>query len=402
MRSRNERENVRILCGMNVIVLSHLRWDFVFQRPQHLMTRCARTNPVLFVEEPIFDADVPCLKAHEPRTGLTVLTPHLPAGLSDHEQSQMQERLLTQYLGKHKVGEFVLWYYTPMAVGFTRTLNPEAVVYDCMDELSGFRGAPPGLRAAEAELFRRADLVFTGGQSLYRAKQSQHPSVHCFPSSIERDFFAGAREPHPEPADQAAIPHPRLGYSGVIDERMNIDLIAALAAARPDWHIVMLGPVVKISESDLPRLANIHYLGGKPYQLLPAYMAGWDVGVLPFAENEATRFISPTKTPEYLAAGLPVVSTPITDVVEQYGSAGLVAIAKNTDEFVHAVSDVLPTRHSRERLARADAFLAKMSWDLTWSRMLKLIQAARRRKTVPQVAQTDPGLLVKPYPAVGD
>jgi glycosyltransferase involved in cell wall biosynthesis len=387
---------------MNVIVLSHLRWDFVFQRPQHLMTRCAQRNQVWFWEEPIFDAAAPHVELRAPRAGLHVLAPHLPAGLSDDKQWETQEGLLADCLVEHSVESYVLWYYTPMALQFTRTLRPKAVVYDCMDELSAFRGAPPGLRAAEAELLVRADLVFTGGRSLYRAKQNQHPSVHCFPSSIEREFFASARQLHTEPNDQAPIPHPRFGYCGVIDERMDLDLIAAVAHARPDWHIVMLGPVVKIGESDLPRLPNIHYLGGKQYQQLPAYMAGWDAGLLPFARNESTRFISPTKTPEYLAAGLPVVSTPITDVIDPYGREGLVAIAENPQEFIDKLSAALPTCHCTKRLAKVDRFLARTSWDLTWFHMSDLIEAAMRRKAASQVARTHSGLLVQPRPAVGD
>ena len=387
---------------MNVIVLSHLRWDFVFQRPQHLMTRCAHDNQVFFWEEPVFDSSTPCVKVKQSPQGVHLLVPQLPAGLAEDEQWEAQEELLTNFLAQNAVQDYVLWYYTPLAMHFTRKLKPKAVVYDCMDELSAFRGAPPGLRAAEAELFSRADLVFTGGQSLFRAKQNQHPSVHCFPSSIDREFFSQARHQHAEPDDQAAIQHPRLGYCGVIDERMDLELLASVAEARPDWHIVMVGPVVKISESDLPRPHNIHYLGAKQYQQLPLYMAGWDAGLLPFARNESTRFISPTKTPEYLAAGLPVVSTPITDVVDPYGHEGLVAIAENPEEFIQQTSAALPARHSAKRLAKADAFLSQMSWDLTWSRMFHLIEDAMRHRAASQVARTHSGLLVQPQPAVGD
>jgi UDP-galactopyranose mutase len=245
-----------------------------------------------------------------------------------------------------------------------------------MDELSGFRGAPSGLRTAEAELFACADLVFTGGQSLYQSKRRQHHSVHCFPSSIDREFFASARRIHAEVKDQANITHPRLGYCGVIDERMDLDLIAEVAERRPDWQLVMLGPVVKIAESDLPRQSNIHYLGAKEYRTLPSYLAGWDVGLLPFARNESTRFISPTKTPEYLAAGLPVVSTPITDVVEPYGTKQLVEIAETAEQFVESIEKAMSARNSPDRLARVDRFLSRMSWDLTWEQMNRLIQEA--------------------------
>jgi UDP-galactopyranose mutase len=351
---------------MDFVTLSHLRWKFVFQRPQHLMTRCAKKNRVFFWEEPIFDApQAAFLKVEEAGPQLRVVVPHLPTGLSEAEAWQVQEWLLSELVAEHSIREHVLWYYTPMARHFSRNLRPAAIVYDCMDELSAFRGAPPGLRSAEAELFACADLVFTGGQTLYESKKLQHHSAHCFPSSIDREFFGAARTIRIEPQDQAHIPHPRIGYCGVIDERMDLDLLAAVADRHRDWQIILIGPVAKISESDLPRRENIHYLGGREYQSLPTYFSGWDVGILPFALNESTRFISPTKTPEYLAAGLPVVSTPITDVVEPYGTQDLVEIATGPDQFVGGIERAVSTRNSRERLARADFFLKRMSWDLT-------------------------------------
>jgi UDP-galactopyranose mutase len=359
---------------MDFLVLSHLRWNFVFQRPQHLMTRCSHFNRVFFWEEPYFDAEAAYVEVQTPSPNLQVAVPHLPSGLSQSEIWELQEYLLNRFMTEKAIHDYVLWYYTPMARHFSRTLVPTAIVYDCMDELSGFRGAPPGLRAAEAELFSRADLVFTGGQTLYESKKLQHPSVHCFPSSIDREFFGTARQISTDPEDQASIPRPRIGYCGVIDERMDTDLLAAVADARPEWQIVMIGPVVKIADSDLPQRGNIHYLGPKDYRTLPSYLAGWDVGLLPFAQNESTRFISPTKTPEYLAAGLSVVSTPITDVVEPYGTQQLVEIAATAEQFVQCTDRAICSRDSETRLTRVDQFLSRNSWDLTWQRMRALIE----------------------------
>jgi Glycosyl transferases group 1 len=360
---------------MDFLVLSHLRWNFVFQRPQQLMTRCSKANRVFFWEEPIFDAEVASVAVEEACDGVLVAVPHLPPGLPDDEICRIQEWMLGEFVAERGLERPVLWYYTPMALGFSRTIESSVIVYDCMDELSAFRGAPPGLRALESELLARADLVFTGGQSLFESKKTHHPFVHCFPSSIDRTFFETARRIKADPEDQAGIPRPRLGYCGVVDERMDTGLLRALADARPNWHIVIVGPVVKIDEKDLPRRDNIHYVGGKEYRLLPAYMAGWEVGLLPFAKNESTRFISPTKTPEYLAAGLPVVSTSIADVVRPYGSRGLVHIADTCDEFVAAVETAIASRNSAKRLAEVDAFLAHTSWDQTWARMSELIHA---------------------------
>jgi UDP-galactopyranose mutase len=299
--------------------------------------------------------------------------------------------MIDRLFAEHQIREYVLWYYTPMALGWTRHLKPVATVYDCMDELSAFRNAPRALRDREAELFRRADLVFTGGQSLYEAKRDQHQNVYAFPSSIDRAHFAEARKPMDDPADQANIPHPRMGFFGVVDERFDIELLDGISEARPDWHFVIIGPVVKIDEADLPRRENIHYLGGKSYKELPAYLAGWDVAALLFARNESTRFISPTKTPEYLAAGKPVVSTSIRDVVRPYGKLELVRIADNVADFVKAAAEIGMDEQADDSvwLARVDEFLSKISWDRTWGEMAELIGevAASRRATIAATAQ---------------
>ena len=366
----------------DLICLSHLRWDFVWQRPQHLMSRFARDRRVFFVEEPIREDTEPRLEVSEKQGGVKVAIPHLPHGLSPDQAEAAQAELLRGMLEKHEVAEYVLWYYTPMAIPCTEELEPLAVVYDCMDELSLFRGAPPELLDRESKLLAAADLVFTGGQSLYEAKRERHPRVHPFPSSIEAEHFRQAREAHPadtEPADQRDLPRPRLGYFGVIDERLDLDLLAAMADARPDWQIVMVGPVVKIDPESLPRRANLHYLGMKGYADLPSYLAGWDVALMPFAQNESTRFISPTKTPEYLAGGRPVVSTPIRDVVKPYGEERLVEIADGPEEFVAAVERSLLQVGSGgggEWLGRVDELLSRGSWSRTWREMSELIDAA--------------------------
>lgn len=364
---------------MDTVVFSHLRWNFVYQRPQHLLSRCAASHRVLFVEEPIFlDGISPRLQIRATKSSVTVAVPELPHGLNPAAVTIEQERLLTDYLRTNHISEPVLWYYTPMALEFTSTITASAIVYDCMDELSAFRGAPPGIRDAEHRLLRRADLVFTGGRSLFEAKRRSHPSVHFFPSSIDFQHFADGRRGISEPPDQVGIAHPRLGYSGVIDERMDIPLLDAITQLRPDWQFIMIGPIAKISKADLPQRDNLHFLGPQQYGDLPAFFSGWDVALLPFARNEATRFISPTKTPEYLAAGLPTVSTSIKDVVHSYGNFGLVSIADEPKEFI-AACERLMRQSPQERKKwqqRADAFISTGSWDHTWKEMQHLIDAA--------------------------
>jgi UDP-galactopyranose mutase len=337
----------------DLVCLSHLRWNFVYQRPQHLLTRCAKKRRVFVIEEPIFDSDQDAkLDIIQHESGVWVVVPHLPENLTESAINSIQQRLIDQLFAEVQIHNYILWYYTPMAMAFTRHLEPLVTVYDCMDELSLFAGAPPSLKACEAELFKRAELVFTGGQSLYEVKRNQHPNVYAFPSSIDKAHFAQARNFKADPLDQADIPHPRLGFFGVIDERMDLELLALLAEAKPNWHLVIIGPVVKIDPAILPRHKNIHYLGGKNYQELPDYIAGWDVALLPFARNESTRFISPTKTPEYLAAGKPVVSTSIRDVVNPYGQMDMVYIADTVAQLVTAIEAALNQNSDPSWLAK--------------------------------------------------
>jgi glycosyltransferase involved in cell wall biosynthesis len=324
---------------------------------------------VFFVEEPLFDAtDRSHVTVTEAQPQVYVVVPHL----TDADRSRsadLQRQLLDEVIAAERVHPDVLWYYTPMSLQFSDHLNAPAVVYDCMDELSNFAGAPPGLRAAERTLLERAGVVFTGGRSLYEAKKHLHPNIHPFPSSVDAEHFAMARcADAGDPPDQSPIPRPRIGFFGVLDERLDHELISALAALRPDWHFVLLGPIVKIDPASLPQSANIHYLGQKSYGELPGYLSGWDVAMLPFARNEATRYISPTKTPEYLAGGRPVVSTSIPDVVHPYGDLGLARIADTPAEFAAAIDAAL-AEDPADRLRAADTLLATMSWDATWQAM---------------------------------
>jgi len=357
----------------DLIVFSHLRWDFVFQRPQHLMTRYATHRRVYFVEEPIYEKAVnPRLDLRLTKENLTIVVPHLPENLSYLEKTEILRSLIDELIEDEMMEHYSLWYYTPLAIPYSDHLKPKVTIYDCMDELSKFKGADPSLEEKELQLLSKADLVFTGGQSLYEAKRERHSRVHAFPSAIDSAHFMKARTEQPDPVDQKHIPHPRLGFVGVIDERMNLKLIKEMAQLRPQWQFVMLGPVVKIDPETLPQLKNIHYLGMKSYSDLPSYLANWDCALMPFAKNEATRYISPTKTPEYLAAGLPVISTSIRDVVEPYGKNQLVEIADTAEGFIQHAEKFFKTGRTPDRLQKIDRFLKNLSWDETWRHMASL------------------------------
>ena len=357
---------------------SHLRWNFVFQRPQHLMCRFSRDMNVIYWEEPIDigPKETAFLQVREAQDApnVRVVVPHLPEGMPEDAREAALSRLLDAHVASIR-GSLIAWYYTPMMLPFSRDIDPDLTVFDAMDELSKFKFAPPKLLRLEQELIDRSDIVFTGGSSLYEAKKGRHDNVHCFPSSVDRAHFCKARARQFDPADQEDLPRPRLGFYGVIDERFDTELLDTVAQMRPDWSFVMVGPVVKIAQEDLPKRPNIHYLGGKTYAELPAYLSGWDVALMPFAMNESTQFISPTKTPEYLAGARPVVSTPVKDVVRHYGQLEGVKIAATPEEFVAACEKALELANHPEGgwLAQADLLLSASSWDTTQARMAGLI-----------------------------
>jgi glycosyltransferase involved in cell wall biosynthesis len=369
-------KDFKLLNSNTLVCFSHLRWNFVYQRPQHLISRFAKHIRVFFVEEPFFHARQDEITYLETEENLTVVQLYLKGKPEQSDVISRQQQFLSRLFNDEKIVNAIFWYYTPMAVPFTEHLTPVFVVYDCMDELSAFKFATPKLKEFETELFSKADVVFTGGYSLFESKKKQHPKTYCFPSSIDYDHFHQARAITFDPPDQDSIPHPRLGFYGVIDERLDIALLEKVARLRRDWQFILVGPVIKIDPSQLPNFHNIHYLGQKKYDELPHYLAGWDLAIIPFAHNESTRFISPTKTPEYLAGGKPVISTPVIDIIRPYGNKGLVRIAGTPEEFIRVAQEELSVTDRSEWLEKTDEFLAQSSWDKTWSEMINIINTS--------------------------
>lgn len=364
---------------MDLVCFSHLKWNFVYQRPQHLMRRFATRYRVFFIQEFCDDPSGDGYGITQSEEQVWIVTPYLRPGDRDNERDR-QRKVIDQLFREQQVREYVCWYYTPISMLFSDHLQPMLTIYDCMDELAAFKFADPQLGKAEQLLFSKADLVFTGGNSLYEAKKYQHPNVHSFPSSIDHSHFSISRGSPQAYADQEKIPRPRLGFFGVIDERFDIELVAGSADLEPDWHFILIGPVVKIDPGILPRRDNLHYLGSRTYKELPGYLAGWDIALIPFALNESTRYISPTKTPEYLAAGKPVISTAITDVIHPYGEMGLVHIVANAAELVEKAREELQKSDRSEWLSKVDAQLATNSWDITWGRMEELMERELQNK----------------------
>lgn len=369
-------------CGPRpgIVVFSHLRWNFVWQRPQQFLSRFAAHQPVLFVEEPVIDLPEghdPWLEMGTAAPSVTVAKVHLAALMNDSPKRGLELRRFTRMAieasnGTSRFNSPLLWYYTPLdALWSLGHFENCGIVYDCMDELSQFKNAPPRLLEAERQLLKVADIVFTGGYELWRAKREQHPNVHFFGCGVEADHFGQARHDKTTvPADVRDLQGPVLGWFGVVDERMDCELIRRIAELRPEWSMAMIGPVVKIDPADLPKARNIHWLGARGYKELPAYCKGFDVCMMPFALNEATQYINPTKALEYMATGKPVISTPVADVVHQY--ANIIYVEKDAEGFVARIEEVLanPDAERRDRgLARASS----SSWDSTVSRMQALI-----------------------------
>ena len=344
------------------------------------MTRFAKVTHVYFIEEALTRGDDTSLEVSIVAPNLFRLVPHLREGLTEDEQVTHQKELLARFFIEHDITQYIFWYYSPMALAVSDHFNPALVVYDCMVDLASFRFSPPSVRDREMELMRKADLVFTGGQSLYEARKNRHPDVHVIPGSVDAEHFRQGRMHMEEPHDQERIPHPRIGFFGVIDERIDYVLLEQVARRKPQWHFVMVGPVAKGMYNALPKLPNIHWLGMKHYDELPSYTAGWDLAMLPYAHNQATRYVNPNKMPEYLAGGKPVIATPITDVLRQYGRNGLVNIAGTPEEFIRVATAEFENHDREEWMEKVDEWLSHQSWDTTHQRMMYHITRRLKEK----------------------
>lgn len=365
-----------------ILAFSHLRWNFVWQRPQQFLSRFAENQPVLFVEEPIHDLEPgqePTLEIQNVADRITVAVPHLPKDATwegSHEAfRELTRRAIDAVNTDGKFDEPLHWYYSPMMVEWSMGHFPSSgIVYDCMDELSQFRGAPANLVQNERRLIDNADVVFTGGYELYEKKSRQHDNAHCFGCGVEYDHFARAQDKSGRiPKDVMDLKRPIVGWFGVIDERVDYDLLREAAALRPDYSFVLVGPVVKVDPASLPQAENLHWLGGRDYKELPDYCRAFDVCMMCFAINEATEFINPTKALEYLATGKPVISTPVRDVVRQYSD--LVEIVGTPQEFVEAI-DRLVQDPNTERIQKGVDKARECSWEGTVSQMRELIRQA--------------------------
>lgn len=348
----------------DMIVFCHLRWQFVYQRPQHIISRLASNMKVLFIEEPVHHHHDDNLSGN-----LMVITEKLHVLQPYVKDIESIIAILPHYIKNKTIP--IGWFYSASFSPLLEQINFETVIYDCMDELSLFKGASVHLINQEKYLMAHADIVFTGGKSLYESKKQLHSNVYCFPSSVDEAHFAQALNGISPAADIASLPKPIVGYYGVIDERIDLDLLHKCAKKLPDVSFVMIGPLAKIEDADLPKENNIHYLGMKSYNELPHYLKAFDIAMMPFALNDATKYISPTKTLEYMAAGKPIISTKITDVVRDYSQS--VTLIENEGEFCDAIETLL-TKKRLEMEMEYNKILEKTSWNATADKMETIIK----------------------------
>jgi glycosyltransferase involved in cell wall biosynthesis len=348
----------------DMIVFCHLRWQFVYQRPQHIISRLSSTMKILFIEEPLHQ------HTKENSGNLIKVSEMLHVLQPNVDNIESIAGILPEYIKNKSIP--VGWFYSASFSPLLEQLNFETVVYDCMDELSLFKGAPAHLINQEKYLMAHADVIFTGGKSLYESKKQLHANVHCFPSSVDQTHFAQALNGITVPNDVINLQSPVVGYYGVIDERIDLELLHETAKRLPNVSFVMIGPLAKIEESDLPKESNIHYLGMRSYDELPNYLKAFDVAMMPFALNDATKYISPTKTLEYMAAGKPIISTKIIDVVRDYSRC--VSLIETADEFCEAITFLFDKTDRQSLELEYYKILQKTSWDATADKMKSIIK----------------------------
>ena len=365
--------------NFDLVVFSHLRWKFVYQRPQHLVTRLARYHKVLYVEEPlsVLNGNYGTSNVFEPIENVIVIQPHINSIKDTSTLTGIVSSMASRYLDR----PYVIWTYSPAFIDIISSLHSQAIIYDCMDELSAFKGADLSLKIQERQLFQIADMVFTGGKSLYEAKKPHHPETHLFPSSVDHHHFVSALKAETLiPPDIKRLAKPVIGYYGVIDERLDYDLIYEVSRLLPDYSFVFVGPIAKIDQTELPQAKNIHYLGEKHYSQLPGYLKAFDIAMMPFNQGESTRYISPTKTLEFMAARKTIVSTPIPDIQAQYHD--VIALGTGAVEFADQINNLLneSTKNRALRLRNEQQFIRATSWDKTAEKMTSLIYQMLEKK----------------------
>lgn len=348
----------------DMIVFCHLRWHFVYQRPQHIISRISKTMKTLFIEEPLYNNE------SKESGNLIIINDMLHVLQPNVKDIESIAAIIPEYVKNKDIP--VGWFYSAIFCPLSECIDFETIVYDCMEELSLLKGSAKNVINQEKYLISNADIIFTSGKSLYELKKQWHTNVHCFPSSVDEPHFAKALNGIKVADDVANLQSPIVGYYGVIDERIDFALLHETALKLPNVSFVMIGPLSKIEKNDLPQEDNIHYLGMKSYNELPHYLKAFDIAMIPFAVNDTTKYISPTKTLEYMSAGKPIISTKITDIVHDYGIC--LSMVESADEFYEAIKFALDKTDHFSMELEYHKILKKTSWDITAVKMKSIIK----------------------------
>jgi UDP-galactopyranose mutase len=379
--SENETTLNIDLMGIDLICFSDLSWNTDFKRAEQLMTKFAKQQRVFFLEDLVeVETEHPFLLGNTLSGGVKIYIPHLPIGLPKNKIDETIKFLLDELIAKENIINFISWYYNPMALAYSQHLKAKCIIYDCIKEVSLIKNPDAELMKLESDLLKNADLVFTDGITLYEQKKNKSSNIYTIISSIDREHFAKCTST-PDPIDQAGIPHPRLGYYGVINNQLDLDLLSSIADNLCEWQFIILATEDIFEMENSPKQSNVHFLGKKQYKDLPCYLSGWDVVMLPFAKNETTKFLSPTITSESLAAGKPIVSTSIKCVVHPFGEQGLVYLADNSESFAENAKIAYISKENLDWKMKADHFLNENSWENTWKKMNDLIASFLFSKT---------------------
>ena len=384
-----------------IISLSRNFWDDVWRSRQQVMSRLARQNQVVFVSRPLTvdearpgaaaSSQLRRAGAHRVTDRLTAWVPprHLPSvfslpaveSLLDSQRRSALRRFTRRYPNPTRV--LYLWH--PAFERYIDTFPGAIVCYHLFDDLSAYGKEQDATARALERIFARADVVFVASEELADRYRSAG-NVHWIPNGVDYEAYPEPGVDVPVPADLAAVPRPRLGYAGSLRNQIDIDLMQRLAEARRDWHLVLVGDVsAGVQQSaafaSLRAQPNVHVLGQKSRQEMPAYMRGLDLGLLPYRLDGAARYCYPLKMHEYLAAGLPVVSS---DLCAVQPHTDVIRIARSFDEWVRAIDTGLRDRGATEVQARRDVARAN-SWDGRVARISTLIaEAALRRPPAPR------------------
>lgn len=354
----------------DLLVLAHSRWDLDHHRGHNIFSRYAQKRRVFYFEEPSFgQTEIPRLHIRDTFENVMVVTPHLPNPIKSNQIDSILRELIDELIFEEEIINFTLWLQTPRAFRYARDIDATTIIYECMEDYDNINNFSENLFQVEKELMENSDIIFVVSEALYQKKKFQHHNIHVFPNSADYFHFIQSRDFILDPYDQIHIPHPRIGFYGIIDQSIDLKLIDEIAQIREDLNFVFIGPLKDTKFSQLPTRKNIYYLEQKDYNLIPLYVAEWDCGLLPFCINEVTQYSSPHQTAELLMAGKPIVATHIPDISIRFGKKSLAKMASNAEDFSEKIDKAILESKEQKWKELIDNELKNETWDQVFKKM---------------------------------